>query len=236
MSFCGFRQWAVDADGMLAPGMKRVSFRWSAVGRTEAQCHCSWAWHNRPIMHLTATMTTAEDPGYRRCGLWVHDRPIPSCYCSEPDGPLHGVVGVVRCGGRYTRHTQGWRVQYAIPVAVVDFTGGLSRAYDQIGLRRYPDLATMYGEWFPDDDRRRAEVLPVWHQDVLQVVPSLTEQPLTATYAPLMARLRSVASEVSSPPMTKLMQLFSSGLADGVDRAIKEAQQRPSDPPFQINL
>lgn len=239
MSFYGFRQWSVDADGMLSPGMKRVPFRWSAEGRTEAECHCSWAWYDRPLDHPTATMTKSGDAGYRRCGLWVHDRPVPPCFCTEPDGPEHGVVGVVRCGGRYTRHTHGWRVQYAIPVAVVDFTGELSRAYDRIGLRRYRDLATMHGEWFLYDDRRRADVQPVWHQEIIQVVPSLNwpptrSRPLPTPVTATLAREVSISVEVSTEAMRRLMQALSGGLVNGVDQAVKEAQQRPPDPPIMF--
>lgn len=237
MSFYAFRQWTVDVDGILAPGMRRTLFRWSATGPTEAVCSCS----QPDPLHLTATKRRPGDMTIRRCGLWVHDRPVPHCHCDTPDAPNHGVVGVVRCGGRYVRCAAGWRVQKAIPVAVVDYTGRLSRAYDQIGLRRYPDLETMHGEWFPDDDGRRADVGDRWHDEILQDIqgPSLAHsfqqaaQSITRTTAGMSA---TVTFTVASEQMHKIMEALGAGLTRGAVQALQQAQQAPPpDLPFLNN-
>jgi hypothetical protein len=77
----------------------------------------------------------------------MHRQPILPCCCPQAElGVLHGAVGVVRGWGKYVEHTDGWRVQNAEIVAVVDLSGKLSADYT---ATRYPDMPTMYSEWAP---------------------------------------------------------------------------------------
>ncbi len=141
MSTVGFRRWRVSASGELV-GL-RVPHVWAGCQQT-AVCrgidgigfgNCAplrvWPGHRAPSLRS-------------RCGIWAHRQPIRECRCGDPGSAAHGVVGAVRLWGRYVEHETGWRAEYARAVALVDFTGRLDPSYD---LPRYPDLASLYGEW-----------------------------------------------------------------------------------------
>jgi hypothetical protein len=143
VSVIGFRRWRVSAAGELVGlGVPHV---WESGAQT-AVCrgldgvgfgNCApfrvWPGHQVPSLRS-------------RCGIWAHRLPIRECRCGQPASPAHGVIGAVRLWGRYVEHETGWRAQHARAVALVDFTGRLDRGYD---APRYPDLASLYGEWAP---------------------------------------------------------------------------------------
>ncbi len=141
MSVIGFRRWRVSSAGdLVGLGVPHV---WESGAQT-AICrgldgvgfgNCApfrvWPGHQVPALRS-------------RCGIWAHREPIRACQCGDPGSPAHGVVGAVRLWGRYVEHETGWRAEHARVVALVDFTGRVGPGYD---APRYPDLASMYGEW-----------------------------------------------------------------------------------------
>lgn len=269
MSIYGFRFWSVDTDGFLAPGMMyNLPLRWATDGPTEAQCRCASRVRFGPdaldagvSTHRVPSIRLADNPYDRKCGIWFHTHPIPPCRCQTSDTVEHGVVGVVRGWGRYVRADTGWRTQYAQPVAVVDFTGRMHKAYDQLGIRRYPDLNTLYGEWHPEDDGTRADTNPVWHSDIGQYVPSVedlvaryrdrprngytTAGTVTGYSGGSIGTVRFTDRAVDVTPIvqaTKLLtvsftvssdtlRVLAAALGDGVNTALQK-QQDPPNPPM----
>jgi hypothetical protein len=144
MSIIGFRRWRVSAAGELVGlGVPHV---WESAAQTAicrgldgvgfGNCAPFRVWPGHPVPSLRS-----------RCGIWAHRQPIRECQCGQPTAPAHGAVGAVRLWGRYVEHESGWRAERARVVALVDFTGRMGPGYD---APRYPDLASLYGEWAPD--------------------------------------------------------------------------------------
>lgn len=116
----GYRTWKLcqTADGV---GLKSVfkSGHW-AVGVTRARCqHCAaWMVNQHPVPNLSC-----------ECGLYAFSTPVEAvrqierplgAICGACDEPM-SVWGAVVGWGRLVQHgRQGWRAEYARPVALLD--------------------------------------------------------------------------------------------------------------------
>ncbi|MCK9931246.1 hypothetical protein MXD62_29600 [Frankia sp. Mgl5] len=143
MSLLGWRQWAVDSDGLLRPAWTPWSpfppefLLWHPDGLTEAHC------------------LRTDDSGQER-----HDRlPGDDCVCGlyawrDPSLLVTArlprwtrcpcVIGVARLGGRVIVAERGYRAQLGYPVAVFDPRGIVSPRYAVARYRRWPALVA---EW-----------------------------------------------------------------------------------------
>jgi hypothetical protein len=147
MSVYGFRRWRVGQEGELLPLTIRGAAAWSPGIQPPAECLCHRGFPYDLCNGAPGTVHRYPAMG-SRCGYYLHRSPILPCFCPQAEsGILHGAVGVVRGWGRHVEHTDGWRVQHAEIVALVDLSGNLSSAYNTAA--RYPDMRTMYAEWAP---------------------------------------------------------------------------------------
>lgn len=161
MSVYGFRRWRVEAsDGSLLPLSVHEAAPWTFNQQPESTCLCGE--YNFLRSGSNYTRISEGRPGhpypsiYSGCGYYLHSRPILPCWCPDPNHPRHGAVGIVRGWGRIVEHEDGWRVQYAQVLGLVDFTGELDPRYT---AARYPDVDTLYSEWSPN--------VRTWARDVV---------------------------------------------------------------------
>lgn len=135
-----YRRWNVG-PGRLVP----VTDPWPSwkPGINTARCTGTWG-EPRPFQEHGPV-----PDGDCRCGFYARRRPIALCTCGDPLTPRHGVVGVVKLGGRIVEHEDGYRAEKAQVVAYVDHTGDVTVDY---GCPVYPDVETMWAEWAPDAD------------------------------------------------------------------------------------
>jgi hypothetical protein len=104
------------------------------------------------------------------------------------------VLGAVRLWGRYVEHETGWRAEHAQAVAVVDFTGRLDPGYD---VPRYPDLASLYGEWAVGVDGWAPGEIGVWCEPDLALPFAVTFLQYAAQFgADLQRTVQRVYTEV----------------------------------------
>lgn len=156
MSVLGWRQWAVDRDGLLRPAWTPWSpfppdlLLWRPDGMTEA--HCLRRERDDPSGGLRRRRTRRhpEVPGDACvCGLYAWAGPAELRAAARPtwtSRPI--VVGVARLGGRLVVAERGYRAQRAYPVAVLDPKGIVSASYPVARYRRWDALVA---EW--DDPR-----------------------------------------------------------------------------------
>jgi hypothetical protein len=124
MPVIGYRAWELST---YAPDLQLHSLVtdtvWDAKGTTKAECHCGTVAHQRPDEHGA-------------CGLYVlaHLKDVPD-WADEPR-----VVGAVMGWGKVIQHkSEGWRAEYARPIAFLDTSlyeedPNLQRLADQFGV------------------------------------------------------------------------------------------------------
>lgn len=161
MSLLGWRQWAVDGDGLLRPAWTPWSpfppglLLWRPDGMTEAHCLRAES--------AESAESAGEQPHDRMpdegcaCGLYAWRSPALLAAARLPRWTrCHCVIGVVRLGGRVIIAQRGYRAQRGYPVAVFDPRGVVSPRYSIARYRRWSALVT---EW--DDQPGQ----PPLHQD-----------------------------------------------------------------------
>ncbi|MCK9901709.1 hypothetical protein CC117_08910 [Parafrankia colletiae] len=158
MSLLGWRQWAVDGDGLLRPAWTPWSpfpsgmLLWRPDGLTEAHC-------------LRAT-ASGQDPPHDRlpaedclCGLYAwRDTALLAAARLPRWTRLPCVIGAVRLGGRVIIAERGYRAQRGYPVAVFDPRGLVSPRYS---VARYRTWSALVAEW---DDQHPLTRGPNLHQ------------------------------------------------------------------------
>ncbi len=200
MSTVGFRRWRVSATGELV-GL-RVPYVWPTSQQTAA-CRGldGTGFGNCAPLRLR--------PGHRapslrsRCGIWAHRQPIRGCQCSDPTSAAHGVVGAVRLWGRYVEHETGWRAEHARVVALVDFTGRLGGGYD---VPRYPDLASLYGEWATGELGWAPGESAVWCDPDLALPSAVTFLQYAAQFGTDVQRTVQRVCTVMEPELRRLVE------------------------------
>jgi hypothetical protein len=223
VSIIAFRRWQVDDDGLLRPLRMQTSTRWTP-GPVRAVCHCGGIGGWWPRLHERPEL---GQPG-SSCGFYSYKQPIAGCTCSTPDDASHGAVGVVRIWGRIVEHTDGWRSEYAQPVALVDFTGSLSTDYE---LARYPDLDSMYGEWAPDLEPCPDDGPGLAHQltgIAISVRSSMTS--FAGAVASIQASMNGLASSMAEAAEQESYRIHcrALGLDDATaDQVLAEAEAQP---------
>ena len=169
MSFLGWRQWAVDPDGMLRPAWTpwspypRGVLLWRTDGPTEALCLRADSSTRPPSVERrrtgasTADASAADVPrGHARvpepgcvCGLYAWRTPEQLAAAPRPRWTrLPVVTGVVRLGGRVVVAERGYRAERAFPVAVHDPSGVVAATY---AAARYRAWEAMVAEWRQPD-------------------------------------------------------------------------------------
>jgi hypothetical protein len=156
VSVLGWRQWAVDRDGLLRPAWTPWSpfppdlLLWRPDGMTEA--HCLRMERNDPSGGLAARRSRRHPnvPGDACvCGLYAWHRPGDLRAAPRPTWTSRPIVGgVARLGGRLVVAARGYRAQRGYPVAVLDPDGIVSGRYP---LARYRRWDALVAEW--DDPR-----------------------------------------------------------------------------------
>lgn len=132
----GFRCWHVDVAGNLLPVHSR-SNPWK--GNAEVKATCNWRKHEAP--HPTC-----------HCGFNTYFEP-ESAMAREPNG----VLGVVRARGGIELHPDGFRAEYAQPLALVNLPN--RETPKPLGLpvcdsvEEMVEFAENYGIKVPDDLR-----------------------------------------------------------------------------------
>jgi hypothetical protein len=158
MSLLGWRQWAVDRDGMLRPAWTPWSpfppelLLWRPDGVTRA--HCLRGGEHPPA--AARVLTSGEAAGEREdpssvpyagcvCGLYGYRTPESLHAAPAPRWTrLPIVVGVARLGGRVVIGERGYRAALGYPAAVLDPAGVVSPEYRVARYRSWPALVT---EW-----------------------------------------------------------------------------------------
>jgi hypothetical protein len=153
VSFLGWRQWAVDAGGMLRPAWTPWSpypnelLLWRSDGPTQALC--LRAPENRSPSERRPAKGAADHARVPElscvCGLYAWRTPEQLAAAPRPRWTsLPVVAGVVRLGGRVVVADRGYRAELAYPVAIHDPKGVVSAVY---AVARYRSWDAVVGEW-----------------------------------------------------------------------------------------
>ena len=218
MSTIGFRRWRVSGSGDLVglavrhvwtPGPQTAQCR-GIDGLGFGNCAPARAWPGH------------ESPSFRsRCGIWAHKQPVRECQCGHPGTAAHGAVGAVRMWGRFVEHETGWRAEHAQLVALVDYTGRVNPKYE---APRYPDLASLYGEWASDEEGWAPGEATVWcHPDPWLAGAAFVWPPPVRLRADLQQTVGRMAAAVRAE-VKPLVDWLATALRD-------DPNEPPRDPP-----
>ncbi|OAA25581.1 hypothetical protein UG55_102115 [Frankia sp. EI5c] len=149
MSLLGWRQWAVDGDGLLRPAWTPWSpfpaglLLWRPDGLTEACCVRPEGSGQVPHDRIPAADCA--------CGLYAWRSPALLSMARPPRWTRHPcVVGVARLGGRVIIASRGYRAERGFPVAVFDPRGLVSPRYS---VARYRAWSALVAEWHDESDQ-----------------------------------------------------------------------------------
>ncbi|EFC84722.1 hypothetical protein [Parafrankia sp. EUN1f] len=149
MSLLGWRQWAVDGDGLLRPAWTPWSpfptglLLWRPDGLTEACCLRTETGRQAPHER-----TPADDCV---CGLYAWRSSALLAAARRPRWTRYPcVVGVARLGGRVIIAERGYRAERGYPVAVFDPRGRVSPRYP---VARYRRWSALVAEWDDQGDQ-----------------------------------------------------------------------------------
>lgn len=145
----GFRSWRTAEDGRLFP--------------------TQWPVTVEPPLPYSAWL---EEVAHASCISYDHDSPAEGCQCGlyayakiRPDGGML-ICGAVVAGGRVVLHEDGFRAEYARPIALLDnesyppgFNVGRPRAKRIAAVAKRHDLPIL-----PADE---LAVYAAWHGDLL---------------------------------------------------------------------
>lgn len=149
----GFRRWRVH-DQALWPLVKTSAGPWHPFPERQpaSKCYCLRYGLLMESMALSVMPLRCPHPVLSgKCGYYLHRYPLLPCWCPDPFTPAHPfIIGVVRGWGKMVEHSEGWRVERAEIIGIVDKAELVHPDYN---VTRYPDLETMYAEWAPDADR-----------------------------------------------------------------------------------
>jgi hypothetical protein len=160
MSLLGWRQWAVDREGMLRPAWTPWSpfpselLLWRPDGVTRAHCLRGGEHPPAAARVLSGTDGETEDPTsvpYAGCvcGLYgwrSHESLVTAPRPRWTRLPI--VVGVARLGGRVVVGELGYRAALGYPVAVLDRDAVVSPSYR---IARYRSWPALVAEWSDEE-------------------------------------------------------------------------------------
>lgn len=148
VSVLGWRQWAVDKDGMLRPAWTPWSpfpqglLLWRPDGVTRAHCL-------RGTSHGLPAGPAVPHPECV-CGLYAWRAPAALASAPRPRWTRRPIVlGVARFGGRMIIAERGLRASSGYPVAVLDPAAVVSPRYPIARYRHWPALVA---EWHADGE------------------------------------------------------------------------------------
>ncbi|ADP84714.1 hypothetical protein [Pseudofrankia inefficax] len=169
MSLLGWRQWAVDREGLLRPAWTPWTpfpaglLLWRPDGLTRAYClrdaHATGEPPGATVGPSTVGPSTASaqpEDGARGvipadgcvCGLYAWRDPETLAAAPIPRWTRRPIVtGAVRLGGRVIVGERGYRAEVGYPVAIHDPHGVIAPAYQ---VARYRDWRALVAEWRPE--------------------------------------------------------------------------------------